>query len=350
LKWQRPLKSNLILALANNTSVETNVNYGRRKIVPDARTAESGLSVYLEHRLPEATLEYGLGAGIRFTKTLPTPTVNTDEKDIDPFQKTFPFFSGMAGVSFFPDQKWNLKMNLATGVRTPNLAELSSDGLHEGIYTYEIGDPYMKNEQNINGDIGVYYSGRCVQFSTSGFYNHFNGYIFLDPTDEEWFGFPIFRYRQHDARIYGGEAEISATLLGNGLKISASYSGLVGKLDNGDYLPYMPAQKITPEIRYELNGKNRSYYGFVNSDFVLQQNLVNPRENETPAYRLVNAGIGAQLSRKRTTYALQLAANNLLNEAYYDHLSRLKNFGLLNMGRDISLNLKINFRNKLNKK
>ena len=134
----------------------------------------------------------------------------------------------------------------------------------------------------------------------------------------------------------------------NGLKLSAAYSGLVGELANGEFLPWMPAQKITPEIRYGYSGKaDWSFYGFVNSDFVMTQDHVNPMEQNTPAYTLVNFGLGVEFKAKKASYELNLTANNLLDEAYYDHLSRLKNYDILNMGRDISIHLKIKFINHL---
>jgi iron complex outermembrane recepter protein len=294
-------------------------------------------------------IEYGLGAGFRNIKTLLTSTVNSSEKDIPPFSQTRGFTNGMVGFSYIPYEKWNIKLNVSTGVRAPNLAELSSNGLHEGIYNYEIGDPSMKNEKNLNGDFGIIHTGDFWQLSTSVFYSHFFDYIYLDPTNEEWYGFPVYRYRQHNADIYGLEAVASLTpLFANGLKISAAYSGLVGKLDNGEYLPWMPAQKLTPEIRYAYREKQRwSAYGFVNTDFVLEQNQVNPMETTTPAYTLLNAGLGLEYEAGSVSYELNLAANNLLNEAYFDHLSRLKNYGILNIGRDISIHLKIKFINHL---
>lgn len=349
LKWFKHLKDNLLLVLTNSSIVGNNANYGKRKIVPDAWTGESFISGYLKHQIQRFIFEYGVGGGGRYIKTLLTPTVNSAEKDIAPFEQTRPFINGMAGASFFPGKAWNLKAHLATGVRAPNLAELSSNGLHEGVYTYEIGDPDMDNEQNINGDLSLYYSGKLFQISVSGFYNYFNGYIYLEPTDEEWFGFPIFRYRQHDARIYGGESVVSVTpSYIKGLKISASYAGLIGELDNGDYLPYMPAQKMTPEIHYSyVKNENRSAYLFINNDFVLAQNLVNPEEKPTPSYSVLNAGIGVIFKSNSVHYNINVSGNNLLNEAYYDHLSRFKNFGLLNIGRDISVHLKINFINNI---
>ena len=352
LKWEKQLSKNLDLVIANNTTLEDNTNYGKRVIVPDAHMAESNLSAYLKQRRGRTLFEYGLGGGFRYINALPTKTVNSEEKEINPFEQTRTFANGMLGLTHNPTQKWNLKANLATGVRAPNLAELSSNGLHEGIYTYEIGNPEMANEQNLNSELGMDFSGKVFQFGVSAFYNLFHNYIYLQPTDEEWFGFPVYRFTQHDARIYGGEANIGLTPPAvKGLQLSLGFSGLVGVLSNGTYLPFMPAQKLKPEIRYETRNakKERSFYVFANSSIVNAQKLENPEETETPGYTVVNAGAGFEIPGKRLVYNLSLTANNLLNEAYYDHLSRLKPYGLLNIGRDISINLKINYLTKIQK-
>lgn len=351
LKWNKRLSQHWSLVVANNSSYENNTNFGKRKIVPDANLAESALSVYLKNEYDHWIMEYGLGGGVKYIQTLETPSVNSAEKDIDPFEQLRPFYNGMVGVSYIPDSRLNVKANLATGVRAPNLAELSSNGLHEGIYTYEIGDPDMSNEQNINGDVGFYYSDNVIDFSVSGYYNHFNGYVYLEPTSEEWFGFPIYRFVQHDADIYGSEWTVGISPpFTKGVRLAATYSQLVGKLDDGEYLPYMPAQKVKPEIRYDYSMKNgKSFYGFVSSDFVLTQDKINVEENETPAYTLLNAGFGFRFSSAKAGYSINLSGTNLLNEAYYDHMSRLKNFGLLNMGRNVVITLKVNFKNQIKK-
>lgn len=345
-KWQLPLSKRTDLVLANNSSVEKNTNYGGRKLVPDAWMSETAFSGYLKHHRKKAIFEIGLGSGVRHINSLYTPTVNSAEKQIAPFKQNRLFSNGLIGMDYIPNDKWNIKINLSSGVRAPNLSELSSNGLHEGIYTYEIGDPTMKNEQNVNGDLGIYRHGKSFDFSLSGFYNYFIGYIYLDPTNEQWYGFPVYRYRQHNARIYGGEATIAyRPQMIKGLEFSSSYSGLIGQLDNGQYLPYMPAQKFHPEISYKKQRNNKKIYAFVNADLVMPQNLVNNAEKKTPGYQLINTGIGIDFTKKKAKYSINIAANNLLNQAYYNHMSRLKNFGLLNMGRDISINFKIQLIN-----
>lgn len=343
LRWTKPLSQKTTLIVANNSSLENNTNYGARKLVPDAWMKESSLSGYLRHALGKWIVEYGAGAGWRNIQTLLTPSVNTEEKVIDPFTQDRYFANGLAGLSWNPTQKWNLKINSATGVRAPNLSELSSNGLHEGIYTYELGDPTLKNEQNWNTDITVSRLEKQVHGTVSAFYNAFQNYIYLQPTGSLWYGFPIYDFVQSDATLTGGEASVyyEPRRL-NGTEFGASYSGLVGKLHSGDYLPYMPAQQVTPSARYRWNkGKRFSGSAFAELQILAAQTLTAPAEKSTPAYELLNAGINARWKANSACYDLSITGKNLLNEVYYDHMSRLKNYNIQNMGRNIVLQLKI---------
>jgi iron complex outermembrane receptor protein len=114
------------------------------------------------------------------------------------------------------------------------------------------------------------------------------------------------------------------------------------KTKDGHYTPFIPAQKITPAIIYETNknkGKNIRFFTEVNC--VLPQNNIALNEMKTPGYQLWNAGASFNMSSKERKYTFGGSINNILNKAYYDHLSRLKYFGLLNPGRNISLNCNV---------
>lgn len=350
VRWNKPLGDRTTLILANNSSLEQNTNYGGRRIVPDAKIRESSLSVYLRHKLSRLVIEYGAGSGWRGITTQPTPGVNTGEKVIDPFSQDRTFANGMAGVSWNPTPAWNVKLNSATGVRAPNLAELSSNGLHEGVYTYELGDPGLENEQNLMTDLTVLRERRQVRFSVSTFYNAFRNYIYLKPTSREWFGFPVYEFVQANASLTGGEVVLLyRPAWFERIEIGASYAGLVGRLHSGEYLPYMPAQQVKPSTSYRLGRSGSRFSGSVFTDvcMVVAQLLTAPQEQNTPAYALWNAGVSAQWNTKAHAYELALTGKNLLNEAYYDHLSRLKTFGILNPGRSLVLQFNIKFNQKL---
>jgi iron complex outermembrane recepter protein len=338
MKWEHQLNEHNKIIVSDLGSFENNTNYGARKIVPDANMQENTASVYYESEHEKIVFENGIGGGEKFIQSKLTPTVNTIEKDIAPFSRTSFFYNGFTGVSLNPNKKLNLKFNAATGVRLPNLAELSANGLHEGIFTYEIGDPTLKNEQNVSLNLQASYSAKRFEIWATPFYTRFFNYIYLTPVDEEWFGFPVYRYKQQDAIQYGTEAGLSIYVDSN-ITIKGSYSGMIGKTLSDEYLPFTPPQKISPSVNIQF-GRNRQGSFYVGSDHVFWQTKIAAHETATPAYNLLNAGVSYVLKKKHET-TITIAGNNLLNHAYYEHLSRFKSFGLYNVGRNVMVSVKV---------
>ena len=122
--------------------------------------------------------------------------------------------------------------------------------------------------------------------------------------------------------------------------------------EDAKYLPMTPAPRWTSELKYEL-----SHHGHktLNNAFValgLECNLaqdhyykVDDTETRTPAYTLLSLTAGTDLNiRKKKIAELYVTAENLLDTAYQNHLSRLKygdvnnvtgRQGVFNMGRNI---------------
>ena len=344
LKWEKQISENNKLILSNLGSIENNKNYGARKIVPNAYMQESNISAYLETTINHHFIfENGVGVGEKWIKTSLTATVNSPDKEIHPFSKFSPYYNLYSGLTYFPNNSFNIKINIATGVRIGNLAELSSNGLHEGIYTYEIGNLNMKNEQIISFNLFTNYKNQFMEFSVSPFYNYFFNYIYLTSTNETWFGFPVFRYKQQNASQYGTELSVTIFPIKQ-LHSGVSYSGMISKTADGNFTPFLPGQKITPSISYNFNLNNQKVFRiFSNYDYYFAQNNIAINEITTPQYGLWNMGVSTTISGDRKTYSISLTGNNLLNIAYYDHLSRFKYFSLLNMGRNIALNFKVKF-------
>lgn len=328
------------LIVSHLHSIEDNTNYGARKIIPDARMQEANLSAFLETRLMNTLLwENGLGIGEKMIKTYFTATVNGQGKEVQPFNKFSPYYNAFSGFTFFPNSHINLKANFSTGVRVANLAELSSNGLHEGIFTYEIGNPHLKNEQLYSMNFFANWMFRKMELSFSPFYNYFSNYIYLSPTSEHWFGFPVYRYRQQHCKQLGAEFGI-VYKYSTQLRFQLQASGMNSKTDDGNYTPYTPAMKITPGIQYHVRVSRFPLHANLYMDGYLKQNRTAPNEIPSKAYQLWNAAVNTEWKTGEHTCYLSINGNNLLNAAYFDNLSRFKNFGLFNMGRNISLEFK----------
>jgi len=346
IMWNKQLNSTTELVLSNNSQFENNTNYGSRIIIPDANMIESGFSGFIKSKTGELVLETGIGISLRNIHTFETPGVNTPDKSIAPFNKTLPSVNGSVGLAWNPNNSWNLKTNIGTGFRSGNLAELSSDGLHEGTLRYEIGDPNLKIEQNINSEVSINYSSRYFQISVAAYLNHFLNYIYLAPTGTQYLGFDVFRYKQFDVNLYGSESMLAVNFpFYERLRFETNFSIVTGRLSDGTYLPFIPPAKWTQQFRFRFeNGKRLNNVSFfVISEEHFAQDHPAEFETRTDAYWLLNAGIHGNWQTKSRTFVFSVTGNNLLNRNYYDHLSRFKEYGIHNIGRNIIIHLNIPF-------
>ena len=102
-------------------------------------------------------------------------------------------------------------MNASSGYRGPNLAELSSNGLHEGSLRYEVGNVNLKTEQNVCMDAYAEYYNKQFSIYVDAYVNRFLNYIYLQPSDKDYLGFRIYNYIQKNATIKGLEGGIKNT-------------------------------------------------------------------------------------------------------------------------------------------
>ena len=346
--WTKLIKEKIELNFGTQDFYQTNTNLGSRTIIPDAIVMESSAFTYVKANLSHIVVEGGLRYDYRSIQTFTTGTINTDStgpgSKIKPFTRTYSAVNGSVGVSWFNDKHFNVKSNFSTGYRSGNLAELSSNGLHEGTYRYEIGNIDMKIEQNICGDLNLAYRSSFLNLSASAYYNHFLNYIYLAPSKLEYLGFQIFNYLQQDATIKGVElmADVHPKEIGF-LNWITSYSYVDGRLDNGNYLPFIPAPKVNSDLKFTFkNSKKITEFSLKPGlTYVFKQDRPGDFETMTPDYYLINMAASLTITNPKNIIQLSVAGNNLLNNAYYDHLSRFKYYGIYNIGRNISINFKI---------
>lgn len=344
IKWEKQLSESTNLITNGQLTLANNTNYGARIIIPDANIFEINASAFLRHIQGNWIIEGGAGLANKSIRTFETRQLNSPDKEIKPFTISRPSLNGMLGFCLFPISNLTIKSNLSTGYRAANLAELSSNGLHEGTIRYEIGDPSLGIEHNLNGDLNLEYDAKNFFVYLSGYYNQVYNYIYLAPTPEEFFGYPIYRYLQQDAYLYGAEAILTIRPENwKDLQLKNSFALTRGTLRDGNYLPFIPAQKITSSMRYtkKLSSTLSSFYLEPEVAHVFSQTRPAVFENSTSSYTLFNFFAGVEIPKKESAITITLSAQNILNTAYADHLSRLKYFGLLNPGRNFMLNMHI---------
>jgi iron complex outermembrane receptor protein len=238
-----------------------------------------------------------------------------------------------------------MRLNLATGFRAPNLAELSSNGVHEGTNRYEIGNANLITEQNVQTDLNLEYKNSHFEFFVNGFYNHINNYIYTSPTGEQLEDNDVFAYIQNNAKLYGGEVGLHFHPHPlDWLHYETSVETVTGKKENSDYLPLIPANNWNNTLRTEFKIKNWFEDGFasLNVNTTFNQDNVSGFETSSNGYTLVNLGLGGKVKWGKTAFNVNLNGNNIFDKKYIAHLSRLKTDGIPNIGRNIVLGVNFN--------
>ena len=295
------------------------------------------------------------------------------------FTRHFNGLTGSIGAVCNINDHFNLRLNLARGFRTPNMSELASNGVHEGSLRYELGNQQLKAEYSLQADLGLDFTSRYVSAQLALFANRINNYIFIRGEGQEVRGeridYPVYIYTQGDARLLGFEAGVDFHPV-HSVHFSNSFSYVDAQLLHADadtkYLPFTPAPKWSSELKWELfhhshstvnhhhttDAAHRSplnnLYIALGLDCFLRQTHIyraDETETETPGYALLSLSAGTDIQVKgRKIAEFYVTADNLLDKAYQNHLSRLKytdvnvvtgRRGVYNMGRNITFKVVI---------
>ena len=322
---------------------QTNKNKGEEILIPDANTTDVGILATSHYHLDKVDLQ----AGLRFDSRKISSDANGElgaEDFIPALDKNFTSFTAALGGKVDLSDKISLRLNFANGFRAPNLAELTSNGIHEGTNRYERGNAHLTKEQNFQTDLSLEYRNEHLEFFANGFYNAVNDYIFISPTDLIIDDTPVYDYLQKDAKLYGGELgfHLHPHPL-DWLHLESSFETVTGKLKNNEYLPLIPANSLTNTFRVEFkDGKTRkNSIAYITLKNTFNQNNIGGFETRTAGYSLLSAGVESQFKIEKILFTLGVNGTNLTDKKYVSHLSRFKPEGIFNVGRSVNVNLKM---------
>ena len=254
-------------------------------------------------------------------------------------------------------------------MRPPRVEELYSDGPHLGSYAYEIGNPGLGIEKIYGIENSISYSNNSLNLSLVTFYNDspnffqmtqdFNCEQLESWTESQWLtlghpcaednlGYPVdgieygegsdgwlyvYSSKGYDVVIKGIEASLGYSL--NDFELDYYFS-----LTRGDNktlqlpLSYMNPTKQILNLGYSKNLMNYKVR-FIN---IHKQDRLGEFETYTPGAFLVD--LIFSYSYNKQDISIQL--NNLFDEEYYNHLSKIKD-SMPEAGRNIVFSYKIFF-------
>ena len=375
-RFNFPEKNNFEVTIGTNGMTQTMNNRGNETLYPNFNLFDNGVFVFSKKKFNKLIMSGGLRFDIRQLdihklyidsegKFQTKPSANTSERFAG-FNKTFQNATGSFGAVYKINHLLSVKTNVARGFRAPSVPEISSNGEHAGTFRYEIGNINQQSEVSLQNDLGLTFENSSLYIDVNLFSNRINHYTFservqnISGKDSNINGVPVFRYQQGNARLLGLEAVVTYNpASARWFSFTQSYSSVNGvnlsaKNDSAKYLPFMPPPRWLSNIKLTKNtlGKHvRNTYFSVELEHNQQQNnalLAYNTETKTPAYSLVNVGTGATITnlKKKALFSIYLNVNNLLDNTYQSHQSRLKYLdvnqttgrqGVYNMGRNISV-------------
>jgi iron complex outermembrane receptor protein len=334
-----------IFGFQGMNQVNRNINDRDEMLLPDAVTTNYSVFAMVQKIFADRLT---LQAGLRYD----VKNISADARPLDgdstlqsSLDKDYGSFSGSAGGTWRITPTLLLRGNFAMAYRTPNLAELTSDGMHET--RYELGNPALVSQKAYESDLSFHFHTENITADLAGFYNIIHDYIFIMPTgDTVPTGEEIFAYSQTNARLYGGEAAIHFHPKHvEWLHVEADYAIVRGLQKDDINLPFMPADHLKFEIMSEMEQFSlfRNAFVKISSETAFPQNRPAPGETSTSGYTLIDLGLGLLIPAGNQMISLGFTVNNLFDTKYIDHLSTLKEVGLYNPGRNFTLALKIPF-------
>jgi iron complex outermembrane receptor protein len=373
-----PEVRNFDVSLGVNGMWQSSENKGEEFLVPEYTLFDAGLFSIVRKKLGEVDISGGIrfdsrqenGQGLYLSsegERIAQLASGAIER-FKAFNSVFSGFSGSIGATWQITGLVYTKLNMSMGFRAPNIAELGSNGVHEGTARYEIGDPDLKPENSMQLDYAFGLNTEHISAEADVFYNAVDNYIFLHKLssvnggDSIREGVNTFKFFSGDARLFGGELRFEIhphPYDWLNLENTFSYVNAIQKNqpDSMKYLPLTPAPKDQITIRTDIKKAGniiRNAYIRFDAEFFFRQDHIYSAfgtETKTPGYTLLNAGIGTDIGRSgKTLCSVYFSLNNITDVAYQNHLSRLKytgtNYatrreGVFDMGRNFSVKLVI---------
>jgi iron complex outermembrane receptor protein len=334
---------------------------GQEQLVPSYDSHAYGAFAYVKKTL-DSNNTLNIGGRIDYRK-LTTIAFASPQVSFPGIKNQFSHVSVAAGYTHQFSDQFSFKTNAGTAFRAPNIAELSSNGVHSGAFRYEVGNPNLQPEISYQLDGSFDYENSYFNASIGGFANYINSYIYYNTngdikpilqSDGSFRNYPVYNFVQDNAFLRG--VELALTLhpvsfihFENGF----SYTRATNQTTHTS-LPYIPAAALRNELRYEpkIIGTTGSYVS-VGLDNFFKQTKVDAFELPSSGYTLLNAAVGTTLKLgKEQRLTIYVAGKNLLNKAYYEHLSRFKpgrlsdqdpTLGIYNAGRSVTFGLTLPF-------
>tara|TARA_B110000116_G_scaffold107718_1_gene93568 strand:- start:655 stop:2895 length:2241 start_codon:yes stop_codon:yes gene_type:complete len=271
-------------------------------------------------------------------------------------KRSFEYISSSIGIKKMIN-KFEINSWIMGTMRAPRIEELYSDGPHLGTYSYEIGFPDLGLEKIYGLESSIGYDHNSLEVSLTNFYNYSPYYYQLTKMGNceeefiigqshpcagsnfiEWGSGSsgwLYKYQSKGIESVIKGLEFNLSYRYNYFKLVYDFSLSRGNnLTDQSPLSYINPDKQTLNLEYEKN--------LINYKIRLSKTHAQDRLGEFESYTSSSFLIDFIVSYSIESQNITVQFNNILNEEYYNHLSKIKSI-MPEAGRNIILSYKIFF-------
>ncbi len=233
-------------------------------------------------------------------------------------------FSASIGSNYYIINNFTIGLWLGRSQRSGSISERYINYFPIGLDPYEVvGNPNVKQEVNNQLDLQINFNSEVLDFKINPFFNLINNYILaikdnsLIPKRPTSPG--VRRISNYgDAYKYGVELSISNAIVYD-IRSNINLAYTYAEMQNNEPMPeIMPLEVNIKLYRKFLDDKLKTE---VELHYAGNQDRVSTTfsEKTTPDYYVLNANLSYQIFGN---LSVELGVNNILDQAYYQHLSR----------------------------
>ncbi len=307
------------------------------RLIPDNINSNAGAYGIVKSNLGDLDVE----AGFRFSRARQNVVTNRLGEGEMRFRDNFFNYTSSFGLKYVPKHT-AYSVNIGYVDRNPTIDERFSNGVHQGVASFERGKVDLENEKAIKATFGIdSHISHSLTFNVLAYYQQFKNYIFLEPSGIENIFFrslPLFVYQQTNNTVFTGADfslgyEFSHKWL---LNIKGSYLW-AQDISNDEPVIFAPANNLEATLVHNVTkpvrflGKKWQNISFkLNQKYTFEQKRFPFLENfpEFPlppkGYYLVGAQASVEFPFVDTRLRLIFKGENLLNTKYRDYLNRLR--------------------------
>ncbi|HCI70045.1 MAG TPA: TonB-dependent receptor [Balneola sp.] len=245
--------------------------------------------------------------------------------------RSFSALSGSISAIYDLGGGFSIGSTILRSFRAPSLEELYSEGPHLASYSFEIGNPDLDPERAWAKEIFIGFQSNKINTSAALFHNGFDNYLYARNTGKtniQRADLLNYQFVGTEAELYGVESSAEFQLT-NTIVFDVSASYTIGKQDTTDQngnnkgtrpLPQIPPFKAQSSIKYAKDGLEIG----TRFKYAARQDRTGEFENPTDSYFLTDLFAQYRINGEKLLHTISVNVNNLLNEEYYNHLSRIK--------------------------